>query len=133
MVDYSKLNFTSQLNTFKNTGVYSSSITLSGNLGAGATATFTSTITLAENQVFVFAKAQYVEFTKGGAPTWQMLPTFDAYVVTTPIGFINTALYATVNGNIVTFTAFMRNPYGTTETIANTTIPITYVTYTVDK
>lgn len=133
MIDYTKLNFASEINTFKNTGVFSTSITMSGNLPASSEQTFTSVITLTENQVFVFAKAEYVEFIKGGSAAWQIFPTFDMNVPTTPIGFLSGYLLAKVDGMTVTFIAGIANPYGTDETITSQTINISYVTYTIDK
>lgn len=132
MIDYSKLNFSSQLNTFKNTGVFSTSITMSGNLPAGTERTFTSVITLEETQVFVFARAEYAEFIVG-VTEWQIFPTFDMNVPTTPIGSLTGYLLAQVDGNVVTFIAGIANPYGTDETITDLTIPISYVTYTLAR
>lgn len=129
-VDLEKVILFTGANAFKNTGVYDTSITMTGTITAGQTRTFTSVVTLDENQDFAYAIANYVEFIKGGSAAYQVLPTFDAYVVTTPTGFINTALYFTINGSTVTFTAAINNPYGGTETIADTTINIRYVTYT---
>ena len=137
-IDYSKLQFFSRANTFKNTGVFTTSIVLSGTIPSGTERTFTSVITLAERQVFVFAEAKYAEFTKflgTGATTklWQRFPTFDAYIPTTPTG--NLAAYMTplVNGTTVTFKAGIFNPYAGTETITSTTIDISYVTYTLAR
>ena len=128
-LDLSKILYTSSVGTFKTTGVFSTSITPSGTIAAGATATFTSTVTLEESQVFAYAVSNYVEFTKGGGARWQVLPTFDAYIETTPIGNITWALYYTINGNVITFTLLARNPFGSTETIVPSTIDINYVTY----
>lgn len=138
MIDYSKLQFYSGANTFKNTGVFTTSITLSGTIPTGTEKIFTSVVTLTENQVFVFAEAKYAEFAKflgTGVTTklWQRFPTFDAYVPTTPTG--NLAAYITplVNGQTVTFKAGIFNPYVGTETITSTVIAISYVTYTLAR
>lgn len=137
-IDYSKLHFLSSLNTFKNKEVHNTGITLTGTIGAGAEKTFTRSITLTENQKFVFAQAKFAEFTKaetGGITTkyWQPIPTFDIDAPSTPIGFLAAYLYVTVNGLTITFTAGMLNPYAGTETIVDQTIPISYVTYTLAR
>jgi len=135
-IDYSKLNFLSSLNTFKNTGVFSTSLTTPSSLGAGATSTVTSTVTLTENQVFALARAQYTEFAKTGAAKWQLMPTFDATVqcTTAPfVGPLNYAIFYTINGTTVTFTGFIQNPYGSPISLTQVTIPISYVTYTIAK
>lgn len=133
-VDVTKLIFSSNNNTFKNTGVYDTSITLSGTITAGQTRTFTSVITLSENQVFVFAKAKYREFTKyiNGftSQVWQKFPTHYAYIPTTPTGNLGADLRVQVNGTTVTFSAVIYNPYAGTETITTETISIRYTTYT---
>lgn len=132
-MDVSKTALTTTADSFKNTGVYNTSVTLSGTIGAGATATFTQNVTLDENQVFAFAQANYKEIIKNSGNAWQKIPTFDAAITTTPTGGLAAAIYFTINGSTITFTAFMFNPYAGTETISATTIPIKYVTYTVDS
>ena len=133
-VDVTKLIFSSTNNTFKNTGVYDTSIVLSGTITPSQTRTFTATITLTENQQFVFAKAKYREFTKyiNGftSQVWQKIPTHYAYIPTTPTGNLGADLTVTVNGSTVTFSATIFNPYVGTETIATETISIRYTTYT---
>lgn len=133
MVDYSKVQYYSGANTFKNVGVFDTSVTFTGTLTAGQERTFTSVVTLLENQVFAFAVAEYVEFVKGGGATWQVLPSFDVNVVTTPTGGLTGYLLAQVNGTTVTFIGGIKNPYGVTETITSTTVNIQYTTYTLAK
>lgn len=135
-VDLTKTQFSSTTNSFKNTGVFSTSLTTASSLGAGATDTVTSVITLNETQAFAFASAQYIEFTKGGSASWQVVPTFDVTVQCTTAPFtgpLTYALFFTINGNTLTFTAFTQNPYGSPISITPITIPIKYVTYTVDS
>ena len=133
-VDVTKLTFSSNNNTFKNTGVYDTSIVLSGTITAGQTKTFTSTIVLDEAPVFVFAKAKYREFTKyiSGltSQVWQKIPTHYTYIPTTPTGNLGADLRVEVNGTTVTFKAVIFNPYAGTETITTETISIRYTTYT---
>lgn len=138
MIDLSKVVLYSQANSFKNTGLYPISLTLSGTVGAGVERQFTASVTLADNQRFVFAKAKYNEFIEWSTgvdttSTWQQLPTFNAYIPTTPTGFLSGYVITQVNGNVVTFIAGIYNPYGVTETITGTTIDIVYATYSVDS
>lgn len=133
MIDYSKLNYISSKNTFKNTGVFSTSISLSGNIAPGTEVQFTSTINLTENQVFVFARAFYTEYVKGGSATWQIFPSFDVNVPTNPVGLLSGYLLARVNGTQVQFIAGIFNPYFAPETITPMSIPISYVTYTLAR
>jgi hypothetical protein len=133
-VNVTKLIFSSSNNTFKNTGVYDTSIVLSGTILAGQTRTFTSVVVLDEVPTFVFAKAKYREFTKyiNGftSQVWQKFPTHYAYIPTTPTGNLGADLRVNVNGTTVTFTAVIHNPYGATETITAETIRIRYSPYT---
>ncbi len=129
-VNYEDTVYAGSANAFKNLKPATTSITMSGGVGAGATSTFTATVTLEEDQDFAYAIARYSEFAKGGAASYQLIPTFDAYIASTPTGFLNTAIYFTVNGRTVTFTAKIFNPYAGTETLTTTTIPIIYVSYT---
>lgn len=133
MIDYDKLAFASSANTFKNVDVKNTSITLSGSIGASQERHFTSVVLLSELQLFAFGQAKYIDFYKGGAPSWQKMPTYFIYSPTTPSGNITTSLLVKINGTTVTFDASMYNPYGHTETIAPLTIPIKYVTYTLAR
>lgn len=135
-VDLTKVIYYSGANSFKNTGVYDTSITFSGSITAGATQTQSVTITLNENQAFAYAIAEYADLQRVifGTTTkyWQkMTPYAGAYVRTTPTGNLGAFLSSKVNGSQVTFTGLLSNPYGVTETITTTVINIRYVTYTV--
>jgi hypothetical protein len=137
-VDLSKVIYSSTANSFKNTGVFSTSVTLSGTVGAGASVSFSSVVTLSENQVFSFFIAEYADLGKVlfGNTTrhWQRVPTLaTAYVQTTPTGNLGCTLRALINGSVVTFTATLTNPYAGVETITSTTINIRYVTYTLAR
>lgn len=129
-IDLRQTLFTTSANSFKNTGVYDTSVSASGTVAAGATANFSTTITLTENQVFCYAIGQYQDFVRLDGNKWRQIPTFDLYIATTPTGNLNWYLFYRINGNQVTFTLGVFNPYGGTETISATTINIKYVTYT---
>lgn len=129
-LDPEKVIFASTLNAFKNTGVYNTSVTIvGGSLGAGATRTGTSVVSLSENTDFSYAIANYTEFTKGGSAAWQIIPIFDA-VVPSSGGDLQVTIYFTINGTDITFTAFTDNPYGAPVTVTATTFDIKYVAYT---
>ena len=128
-VDLTRVLFHSNYNAFKNTGVYTTSITASGTVGAGAIATFTSVVELDEDQDLAYAIAQYVEYTKLGSATYQPIPVYDAYIPATS-GLMRWAIIFVLDGSTVTFTLFAHNQSGSPEVVTETTIPITYVTYT---
>lgn len=133
MIDLSKVIYYSGVNAFKNIGVYDTSISMSGTIAPGATQVFAQLISLPENQNFAYAIAEYSEFIKGGTATWQVIPTFDAKITTTPTGNLSMAIFFVINGSTVAFKTAVFNPYGGTETITATTLNIRYVTYTVDN
>lgn len=133
MIDLRQVKFSTAANTFKNTGVFDTSVTASGTVGAGATKEFTTTISLTENQVFCYAIAEYEDYGLLNGNQWQKIPTFDVELQTTPLGNIAWYLLFDINGTDVTFTLGLQNPYGGTETIPTTTINIRYVTYTLDQ
>lgn len=132
MPDYTKLQYFSGANTFKNTNVKTATLTLSGSVGAGVEVTTQTAVTLTENQVFVFAAAEYTEFVRGGTATYQQLPTFDA-LVNSSGGAMSAYILARVNGTTVTFIAGLKNPLGVSITLTSTTFNIKYVTYTLAK
>lgn len=129
-LDPEKVIFASSLNAYKNTGVYDTSVTIAGgSLGAFATRTGTSVVSLPENTDFSYAIANYAEFTKGGSSSWQVIPTFDA-IVPSSGGDLLAAIYFTISGTNITFTAFTNNPSGAPVTVTATTFNIKYVAYT---
>ena len=133
-MDLDKVAITSTKNSFKNTGVYSISIDLPTSVPSGVEATNSTTITLAENQVFVFARAKYTEIVKDIGPAWQVCNTFDGkFDFTSPfVGTSSFYITTVVSGLEVTFTIGIFQSTGSTMTVTPQSIPITYVTYTVD-
>ena len=121
---------------FKNTGVYTTSITMSGTVASGATKTVTSVVTLDEDQDFAYAIANYKNYYSNlfsaESATYQVMPTFEANLPSSPNGLVS-ALFFKINGDTVTFTAFTKNDGGVTETITSTTYDIIYVTYRTDS
>lgn len=133
-MDLDKVAITSTKNSFKNTGVYTTSIDLPTSIPTSVETTRSVTITLEENQVFVFARAKYTEIVKDIGPAWQACNTFDAkFEFTSPFSGIGSFYITTlVSGLNVTFTIGIFQSTGSTMTVTPQTIPITYVTYTVD-
>lgn len=132
MIDVSNFVMYSGANSFKNTGVYTINLTLDGSLGAGAQTSDSVSITLTEDQEFVFAQARYAEYTKGGSAAWQTIPCFDVNIGTN-LGNLRAYLIHTINGNTVTFTAGVQNDLYPGTATFSTTYQIRYVTYTVDS
>ena len=136
-VDITQLQSYSGTNTFKNTGVYTTSITFSGSVASGAEGVFTSTITLTENQVFAFAIVKYLELAKklagGSTQVYQTITGYaDMYVQTTSAN-LGASMEIIINGTSVTFRAVLFNGNVGLETITSTTFNIQYVTYTLSK
>jgi len=135
-MDITALQYYSGTTTFKNTGVFDTSISFSGSVGAGAEAVFTASVLLSENQVFSFAIFKYAEVARviSGSLTqrWQLASGFaDMYVQTAPGGILGASMESIVNGTLVTFRAVLFNGGGAPVTITATTFDIKYVTYTI--
>lgn len=135
MIDYTKLIFTSELNAFKSGEVLTTSVTLSGALSASQEKTFTSIITLTENQDFATAQAEYRDYTQASsgdtALRWRQVPTFNAGINST-IGYIPYYIYTIVNGSTVTFVCGVKNPTGGAITLTSTTVNFEYTTSTLN-
>lgn len=134
-MDLDKVKLTTTHNSFKNTGVYTTSIDIPTSVPTGVETTRSVSITLAENQVFSFAMAYYTDIVKDIGPVWQKCNTFDGkYTFTSPFSGVS-AFYLTnvISGNTVTFTIGVLQTTGSTMTITAQNIPIKYVTYTVDS
>lgn len=133
-IDATKVIFASTLNAYKNTGVKSGTVSVSGTVAAGAEATFDGTVTLdAEAKFFTIL----VETTGGaflpGSVRWQSLPSALYYEVgaSGPASSLTLLLTLVVSGNNLTLRAYTLNPYGSTITLNSTTINFKYVPYTI--
>lgn len=133
-MDLDKVRLTTTHNSFKNTGVYTTSIDLPTSIPDAVETTKSVTITLDENQVFSFAMAKYTDIIKDIGPVWQNLNTFDGkFVFTSPFAGVSTFFLTTlISGRTVTFTVGIFQSTGSTMTVTAQNIPIKYVTYTVD-
>lgn len=130
-VDPSKVKFYSGFNAYKNTGVKSASVVVSGTLGAGATADYDKTIALTEQPVFFTILVKTTGFI-GGAARWQTMPSALYYDVPAsgPAASLAVLLAVVVNGTNVTLRAWAHNPYDSTLTFTTTTIEFKFVPYT---
>mgnify|MGYP003440826170 CR=1 FL=1 len=134
-LDLSRVIYASTANAFKNTGVYNTTLTFSGSVAAGATATFTTVLTTEEASDYVFVVAEYTNIYKkisAGDATkyWQKLPYLATAYIPTTSANLGAFIYFVVNGTTVTFTGVLFNGNVGTETITTTAINIKYVTYT---
>jgi len=134
-MDLDKVKLTTTHNSFKNTGVYTTSIDLPTSVPTSSDTTRSVSITLEENQVFSFAMAKYTDIVKDIGPVYQPCNTFDGkYEFTSPFsGTSSFYLTTLVNGPTVTFTVGIFQTTGSTITVTPQNIPIKYVTYTVDS
>lgn len=131
-LDKSKIAFSSDYNAFEMLEVNDTSITVSGSFTPGQERTWTSVITLEENQDFAYALGRYEDFVLLDGQKWRTIPTFNATVPST-FGTLTFYIYYEVTGNIVTFTAGAKDA-GLGESITSpTTFDIRYVTYTTDE
>lgn len=134
-MDLDKTVFTTTTKSFKNTGILTTSIEVPTSIPAGGETINTATVTLPDNQVFVFARAYYTEIIRDSGPVWQVFPTFDGKAMVTSPYSGPTSFYLTskITNNMVTFSCGIFNPGGSTMTVTAQTIPIAYATYTVDS
>lgn len=134
-MDLDKVKLTTTHNSFKNTGVFTTSIDLPTSIPNGVDTTRSVSITLAENQVFSFAMAKYTDIIKDIGPVWQNCNTFDGkFTFTSPFAGTSTFYLTTlITGRVVTFTIGVFQSTGSTMTAVAQNIPIKYVAYTVDS
>ena len=117
---------------FKTVDIQSATVTVSGSFTAFQERTWTTTITLSENQDFAYAIASYNDFMTLDGVKWRQLPTFNAYIPT-DIGSTTFYVYYRVTGNVVTFVVGGREAAGIGENITTTNIDFKYVTYRTDS
>lgn len=131
-IDYDKLIYYSGANSFKNIGVYTTSITTPNSLNAGQTLNNDSVVTLSENQNFAYAIAYYTNVVTN-VTSWQVVPTANGKmdVLTAPfVGSTNYIIYFILNGPQITFRVTLVNPYAAPINITPITVDFRYVTYT---
>lgn len=131
-VDSSKIQYYTGYNTYKNLGVRSASVLVSGVIAAGTAADYTTTISLEANYKFSTARVRTTDFV-GGSPRWQAFPPSVYYDVPTsagPVSSLQVFLALDINGNQLSFKAFAFNPEASDVTFSSTTIDFVYAVHT---
>jgi hypothetical protein len=127
-LDLSKVQYTSLANSFKNDRVYTGTLTISAAIPAGSFLTASSTTTLSVLPQFSMLYANFQEYMDAfqqfnfgsGYNTAQWYQAginnrLGVVVTTAPFqGVIDGMIYSVINGNQVTVTAIINNPYGST-------------------
>lgn len=146
--DLSKVQFTSVANSFKNDAqIYKGSITLSASIPGSSFLTASTTFTLASSPQFSILYAFFQEFTdasqqyfvgSGYNPAEWYQTSVDTrlgvIVTTSPFqGPIDGLIYPVINGNQVTVTALVNNPYSSTIAYTPLTIPFAFFYYTLSN
>jgi len=144
--DLSKVQFTSEANSFKNdSNIYTGTINFVTSIPAGSFQTVSQTVTLDSSPQFSqlyayfqeFADATQQYFFGSGYNTAQWyqsnIDTKLGVVVTAPAfdaGVLDGVVYPVINGNQVTVTAIVNNPYSSTITLQALSIPWAFIEYT---
>lgn len=143
--DLSKVQFTSAANSFKNDGViHKGTLTLSASIPGNSFLTSTQTFTLNNSpqfsmlyaffQEFGDAEQQFIVGSGFNGPEWYLtsVDTRIGVIVTTSPhqGATDALIYPVINGNQVTVTAIINNPYSTTISYTSVNIPYAFFCYT---
>jgi len=112
---------------FKTVDIKSTTITVSGSFTAFQERTWTSVITLSENQDFAYAIAFIDDFVTLDGKKWRTIPTFNGQINTTNNITPFYVLYK-INNNVVTFTVGAKDG-GLGDSITTTDVDFKYVTY----
>jgi hypothetical protein len=141
IVDLSQVISATTYNAFKNDGfLYTGSLNFPTSITAGATSTVTSVITLGEAPQFSKFYAyfqEYLDATVGGSAEWYPASVGSQWNVgihvSAPggdVGWLNCAIYPVINGQKVTVTGIVFNPYSGTITLTALNVPFAFVEYT---
>lgn len=128
-------------NAFKNINSYPGSINFPTSVTSGSTVTVTSVITLTDTPVFTNFFANFLQVTDAqfsvGSAQWYTSNESGgvdiAIHISAPapdVGYTNAALYPVINGNTVTVTGTVFNPFAGTITLTPLTVPFVFVEYT---
>lgn len=130
--DPSKILFYTGYNAYKNTGVKSATVTVSGTVAAGAVADYETSITLDEVPTYFTILVKTTSALTSDTARWQPLPSANYYVVPAsgPASSLGVLLVLAINGTTLTFRAWTLNPFGSTLTWTTTNIEFKYVPYT---
>ena len=146
-VDLSKLITNSPNNSFKNDGtIYTGTIAFPTSCASGTSATSTYSFTLNDTPQFSKFFAYFRETTDaitayvGGSSNGTLWYDQNTAVnqgvgitVTSPApsaGVISASLYPIINGNTITITAEVWNPYSSTISISPLSVPFAFIEYT---
>lgn len=132
MIDASKIQYYTGYNTYKNLGVRTARVTVSGSLASGAIGDYTAVVTLLEDYKFSTARVKTNDFRSGSTARWQAFPPATYYNVPCSAGATELAvrLLLEVNGNQVTFKATALNPNPGSITFVTTDIDFVYAVHT---
>lgn len=133
MTNFDLIRTSSLNNTFKNTGVFTTSITLSGVIANGTFGSFDSTITLPQAPIYSETLAELTELTSGVFGWWD---TKQNGFITVTAGLVtdtNFWILVIINGSQITFRAQVFNGTAAPFTLQSTTVNIRYVTYTLAR
>lgn len=127
MVDPDKVIFYSNYNSFKNDGVLSAIVTMSGSIPAGTQKIFTTSVTSTLNPLYGQVQARFKELSSGVTDWWNLQQNgLVVLTVGSPSPFqFNVGVQ--INGNTITFLAFVFNGTAGSITLQSTDVPFSYV------
>ncbi len=143
--DLSKLILYTPDNAFKNVNSYSGSVTFPTTLAAGSVSSPTTVVQLTDTPVFTVFFAQFLEindatflygFGAGTTPKRWYAGNVANYIgihVNAPapnVGWLLASIYPVINGNTVTMTGYVFNPYGVGVTFDALSVPFVFIEYT---
>jgi hypothetical protein len=143
--DLSKLQYYSDANSFKNDGVlYTGTLTFPTSIDSGSFVTTTQSFSLSSAPQFSMLYAFYQEFFDAfqqfnvgsgyNTAQWYQASVDNKIGVTIPsgthAGVIEATIYPVINGNNVTVTGLINNPYTAAITINALSIPWAFCEYT---
>lgn len=139
-VDLSKLILHTGYNAFKNDGlVYTGSIDFTTSLTSSQLWTSTTSFTISSfpqfTKFFAFFQEAVDATTLLGSAQWYpnnvAVGSIAAHVTTAPfVGYIGASIYPIINGNTVTVTAELQNPYASTVSLDALNVPFAFIEYT---
>jgi len=143
--DLSKLQYFSGANSFKNDGfIYTGSIAFPTSIAGGSFVTTTQSFTLSSAPVFSMLYCYYQEYydaaqqnTIGSGyngPQWYQASVNSKLGLVIPsgvhAGVIDATVYTVIDGNTVTVTGLVNNPYSTAITLNAVSVPYAFIEYT---
>ena len=135
MTDGSKIQYYSGYNTYKNQGVRSATVTVSGSLAAGGLKSYSTAVALLANYKYSTGLVKTNDFASSpaGTPRWQPFPPANTYTVPCSGGFgteLTVQLELLIDTGSVTFRATAFNNDSSTITFTSTDISFVYSVHT---